>query len=185
LWLPTELLRNVKQSHQVDLAYLYYLPFCSIFTSKDNFHIQIVPLFLGPMQDFITGNDFKEDMKRLVMHYSGRSEDLRRTGLINFASCPPDDESFLTTRMWNKYLPTWREILNTPKKPRDPDEDRRMLEELKQMSDSPDLKPADIEWGIDGADYVTIEKSVRVKKGQFLRFSEDQIQGMHERGDLK
>jgi len=36
LVLPTQLLRNVKASHHVDLAYLYYLPFCSVFTSKDN-----------------------------------------------------------------------------------------------------------------------------------------------------
>src|ERR1035441_4320024 len=46
LVLPTQLLRNVKASHQVDLAYLYYLPFCSVFTSKDNFQISMVPLFL-------------------------------------------------------------------------------------------------------------------------------------------
>jgi hypothetical protein len=46
LVLPTELLRNVKPSHQIDLAYLYYLPFCTVFTSKDRFHEQIVPLFL-------------------------------------------------------------------------------------------------------------------------------------------
>jgi len=31
LVLPTQLLHNVKASHQVDLAYLYYLPFCSVF----------------------------------------------------------------------------------------------------------------------------------------------------------
>jgi len=31
LALPTQLLRNVKPSHHIDLAYLYYLPFCSIF----------------------------------------------------------------------------------------------------------------------------------------------------------
>jgi hypothetical protein len=77
LVLPTQLLRNVKQSHQVDLAYLYYLPFCSVFTSNDNFHAQIVPLFLGPMQDFVNGSDFKEDMRRLVEYYSA----LRRTCL--------------------------------------------------------------------------------------------------------
>jgi len=32
---------NVKPSHQIDLAYLYYLPFCSVFTSRDNFHAQV------------------------------------------------------------------------------------------------------------------------------------------------
>ena len=55
----------LKPSHHVDLAYLYYLPFCSVFTSKDNFHAQIVPLFLGPMQDFVNGIDLKEDLKKL------------------------------------------------------------------------------------------------------------------------
>jgi hypothetical protein len=39
--LPTHLMRNVKESHKIDLAYLYYLPFCSVFTSKDNFHAEI------------------------------------------------------------------------------------------------------------------------------------------------
>jgi hypothetical protein len=87
--------------------------------------------------------------------------------------------------MWNKYLPTWRALLNTPKKPPDPGKERRTLEEVKQMSESPDLIPTDADWGIDGADYVSIQKSVRVKKGKFLRFSEDQINRMHERGELK
>jgi hypothetical protein len=74
LVLPTQLLRNVKPSHHVDLAYLYYLPFCSVFTSKDNFHAQIVPLFLGPMQDFVNGIDFKEDLKKLNALYSADSD---------------------------------------------------------------------------------------------------------------
>src|SRR5437763_1548187 len=65
LVLPTQLLRNVKASHHVDLAYLYYLPFCSVFTSKDNFHAQIVPLFLGPNQTFVNGLELKEDLKKL------------------------------------------------------------------------------------------------------------------------
>ena len=60
LVLPTRLLRNVKPSHQIHLAYLYYLPFCSVFTSKDNFHAQIVPLFLDPFQTFVNGTELKE-----------------------------------------------------------------------------------------------------------------------------
>ncbi len=51
LFMPTQLLRDVKESHQIDLAYLYYLPFCSVFTSKDRFHRQIVPLFLTASSD--------------------------------------------------------------------------------------------------------------------------------------
>src|SRR5580704_12483191 len=64
--LPTQLLSKVKPSHKVDLAYLYYLPFCSVFTSKDNFHADIVPLFLDSHQTFVTGFDFKADLKKLT-----------------------------------------------------------------------------------------------------------------------
>jgi len=49
----------VKPSLQIDLAYLYYPPFCTVFTSKDNFHAQIVPLFLDPFQTFVNGTEFK------------------------------------------------------------------------------------------------------------------------------
>ena len=70
LVVPTELLRDMKASHQIDLAYLYYLPFCMVFTSKDGFHAQIVPLFLDPFQTFVHGEDLKSELKKLNEHYS-------------------------------------------------------------------------------------------------------------------
>jgi hypothetical protein len=85
-----------------------YLPFCSVFTSKDNFHAQIVPLFLDSSQTFVNGNEFKEELKRLVAHYSALPDEELKTGLINFATWPPEDKSFLTTRLWDKDLPLWR-----------------------------------------------------------------------------
>lgn len=183
LVLSTQLLRNVKPSHQVDLAYLYYLPFCSVFTSKDNFHAQTVPLFLGPMQDFVNGIDFKEDMKRLVAQYSALPEEVLRTGLINYAAYPPDDDSFITTRMWNKYLPRWRTFKDEPKKPRDPEEDKRNIEELRRMSESPELEPGD-ETDIESVDYVSLQREVHPQKGKWLRFSEEQINRMRERDEI-
>jgi hypothetical protein len=179
LVLPTQLLRNVKPSHHVDLAYLYYLPFCSVFTSKDNFHAQIVPLFLGPMQDFVNGIDFKEDLKKLNALYSALPDEVLRTGLINFAAFPPEDTGFLVTRMWDKYLPPWRAIKEQPKRERDPEEEKRLLEEIKQLSESPDLQTHD-ERNIDRVNYVKLERSVHTKKGKWLRFSEEQIQRMRE-----
>lgn len=184
LVLPTQLLRNVKASHHVDLAYLYYLPFCSVFTSKDNFHAQIVPLFLSPIQDFVNGIDFKEDLKKLNALYSSLPDEVLKTGLINFAAYPPDDTSFVVTRMWDKYLPPWRAIKAQPKKERDPEEEKRVLEEVRQLSESPDLQSHD-ERDIDKVQYVKLERSVHPKKGKWFRFSEDQIQRMRERGELR
>ena len=183
LVLPMQLLRNVKASHHVDLAYLYYLPFCSVFTSKDNFHAQIVPLFLGPNQTFVNGIDFKEDLKKLNAYYSALPEDVLKTGLINFAAFPPEDTGFFVTRMWDQYLPAWRNIKSQPKRESDPEEEKHILEEVRQLSESPDLQAHD-ERNIDKVNFVKLERSVHPRKGKWLRFSEDQIQRMRERGEI-
>jgi hypothetical protein len=108
LILPTQLLKSVKPSQHIDLAYLYYLPFCSVFTSKDNFHVQVVPLFLNQTQTFVNGIELKEDLKRLDERYSALPEEEFNQGLHHFARFPPLDISFLTTRLWDTYLPRWR-----------------------------------------------------------------------------
>ena len=105
LLLPTQLLRNVKPSHQIDLAYLYYLPFCAIFSSRDNFHIQIVPLFLSPNQTFVHGDELNADLKKLNDIYSALPDEVQCTGLGGFARRPPDDTAFLVTRrFFLKYV---------------------------------------------------------------------------------
>ncbi len=177
LVLPTQLLKNVKPSHQVDLAYLYYLPFCSVFTSKDNFHAQIAPLFLNENQTFVNGAEFKDELKRLNEYYSTLSEEERKTGLINFAKYPPEGTSFLTTRLWDKYLPRWRDLKAKRQEPRDPKGEKKLIEELNRMSDSPELQAHD-ERDSDKLDYFTIIKTVRMRKGKWQRFSTDQEKRM-------
>jgi len=179
LVLPTQLLSKVKPSHKIDLAYLYYLPFCSVFTSKDNFHADIVPLFLSPEQTFVNGTELKEDLKRLVAHYEALPEDVLKTGLIHFAAYPPDDMGFLITRLWDKYLPGWRAARDIPKPVRDPEEEKRIVEEINRQTDSPELQPSD-EQDIDKMDYATIRRKVHPQKGRWLRFSEEQIQRILE-----
>ena len=180
LVLPAQLLRNVKASHKIDLAYLYYLPFCSVFSSKDNFHAQIVPLFLAPEQTFVNGTELKEDLAKLVAHYESLPEEILKTGLIHFAAHPPEDgAAFLTTRLWDKHLPRWREIKAAPKQPRDPAEEKRLIEEINRQTDSPELRPHNEE-DIDTLDYATIVRMVHPKKGRWLRFSEEQIERMVE-----
>src|ERR1700722_12317928 len=179
LVLPTQLLSKVKPSHKIDLAYLYYLPFCSVFTSKDNFHVDIVPLFLSSEQTFVNGTELKEDLKRLVEHYGALPLDVLKTGLIHFAAYPPDDPSFLVTRLWDKYRPNWRAARDTPKPVADPEAEKRLVELINKQTDSPELQASD-EQDIDKMDYATIRRKVYPKKGRWLRFSEEQIQRIQE-----
>jgi hypothetical protein len=80
-------------------------------------------------------------LKRLVAHYETLPEDVLNTGLIHFAAYPPDDTGFLITRLWDKYLPGWRSARDIPKPMRDPEEEKRILEEINRQTDSPELQP--------------------------------------------
>jgi hypothetical protein len=175
LVLPTELLRRVKPSHQVDLAYLYYLPFCTVFTSKDRFHEQIVPLFLDPFQTFVSGDDLKAEMKKLVEHYSRLPESDLDSGLINFAAYPPDETGFLTTRLWDKYLPGWRGKVSYIDH-NDPDYNKKTIDMINSYDDTAPGVHSHDEHDVDKLHHVTVKRMVYPKKGKWLRFSREVIQ---------
>jgi hypothetical protein len=65
----------------------------------------------------------------------------------------------------------------------DPEEEKRTLGQLKAMSDSPDLTTHD-EPDIDKINFIKLERSVRISKGKYLRFSKEQIQRMEDAGEI-
>jgi hypothetical protein len=181
LVLPTTLLSKVKPSHAIDLAYLYYLPFCTVFTSRDNFHVQVAPLFMQPFQTFVHGDELKSDLGRLHEMYQQLSQEELDKGLIGFADCPPEDTSFLTTRLWDKYLPRWREPHPTL-----PDLPPEMIEAIAQMgNEAMGATPVHGEHDVDKLDFVTVAKMVSPKKGSYLRFGKETILKLYEDGKLK
>ncbi len=183
LVLPTNLLSKVKPSHRIDLAYLYYLPFCTVFTSRDKFHVQVAPLFMNPFQTFVHGDDLKEDLRRLHEMYQQLPQEELDKGLIGFADRPPEDTSFLTTRLWDKYLPRWRE-------PHPPFADlpQDILDTIDQMGkkvmDATATK-AHGEHDVDKLDFVTVSKKVSTKKGSYLRFSKETMLKIREEEERK
>lgn len=173
LVLPTQLLNNVKQSHHIDLAYLYYLPFCSVFTSRDNFHVQVAPLFLSSAQQFVHGDDLKEDLKKLNERYLQLPNEVREQGLYTFARVPPDDSTYLTTRLWDIYLPKWRgqsPNVNVP-----PEIEAALKELVDKFTTKSKPVPDGEDVSIDELNFVTIQKKVRPLKGSYLRFSREVI----------
>jgi hypothetical protein len=161
---PTQLLRDVKESHQIDLAYLYYLPFCSVFSSTDRFHRQIVPLFLTDHQTFVEGQDLKAELQKLDAHYSAFRDDVKQQGFYSYATLPPEDTSFLTTRLWDKYLPAWRH--KDPNRPdlNDPAIRGDIMKQIRQFDpDAPGVQPHD-ERDVDTLNFVTIQRRVRAQR---------------------
>jgi hypothetical protein len=161
----------VKASHQIDLAYLYYLPFCAVFSSRDNFHVQVAPLFMHPAQQFVHGDDLKADLKRLHERYSELPLETREKGLYTFAQFPPDDSSFLTTRLWDTYLPDWRK--DSKNVVEVPEEIKEALAELmrKYQGAAP---AADAEAvGTEDLAFAQVTRRIKPLKGDYFRIAKD------------
>lgn len=171
LVLQTQLLSKVKASHHIDLAYLYYLPFCAVFSSRDNFHVQVAPLFMHPAQQFVHGDDLKADLKRLHERYSELPLETREKGLYTFAQFPPDDSSFLTTRLWDAYLPDWRK--NSKNVVDVPEHIKEALAEL--MRKYQEATPASDAGAVTTKDlaFAQLTRKIKPLKGDYFRISKD------------
>ena len=53
LALSAGLISGDRPSNKIDIAYLYYLPFCMVFVSNDNLHAKTVPLFTDENRIFV------------------------------------------------------------------------------------------------------------------------------------
>lgn len=94
-----------RPSNKIDLAYLYYLPFCQVFTSSDKLHERVVPLFFREDQSFVKGHELKAALRELDDHYSALPEEVKQSGLHKFADSPPETTAALVAGLWGQISP--------------------------------------------------------------------------------
>lgn len=99
LGLKNEIFKSSRKTDLLDLIYIYYLPFCKIFVSDDYFHKKLVPLLLREDQKFIVGTNFKEDLKKIKLHF-------QESGLKpkDYPSAPPKICNSLSHELWDHYF---------------------------------------------------------------------------------
>ena len=108
LALASGLISKKRASNWVDVSYLFYLPFCSLFVSSDRLHKKTAPLFLNENQQFVWGPDLKEGLQEMKSYYGAYSEKIDKEGLIKFASNPPKEGDFFVSKLWDRHVPNWR-----------------------------------------------------------------------------
>lgn len=155
-----------RASNRVDLAYLYYLPFTMLFVSNDKLHRRVAPLFLKEGQDFVGGQELKDDLKALDAHYSARPAAELDEGLFRIASRPPNDDGFLTTRLWKSL----RLPVEPPKPiPNDGPLNERLLEEVRKLHEGAgrsgrgSFTPSELR----DPDHVSITRMIPRKRGKW------------------
>jgi len=161
-----------KADNKVDIAYLYYLPFCDIFVSGDNLHKRVVPLFLRSNQSFVEAVDLKADLHKLDVHYSLLPDEVKSSGFYKFAQFPPFDTSFLVTRLWDRKGDVWRDRAKEPP-PLDPKNDAKTIAELKRIADAAKASDPNERLSIRDAAFMQISRSVKRHKGKWQRFPND------------
>ncbi len=157
-----------KADNKVDIAYLYYVPFCKVFASNDNLHERVVPLFLREDQNFVKGPLLKADLKKLDEYFETLPAETKARGLHAFASYPPPEESFLVTRLWDQHSPNWRK--EKAEKPElSPELQKALLELTKRLSEEskPIQSPGPVR--IEDVQYVHMSRQVFRKKGKWTR----------------
>jgi hypothetical protein len=161
-----------KPSAVMDISYLFYLPFCMVFTSFDRLHERCAPLFLRPDQEFIPGRDFKADLSRIVDHFDAVPEVEKEKGLYAFAEKPPAEGDFLIAKLWDHYLPNWRNTSTVPVK-RDPKEDEYLVGYVKSFAEAPTLRPEEIDFDLQNPDSVVMEHRVMKRRGKWWQLPKD------------
>lgn len=91
---------GTRPTNRVDIEYLYYLPFCNVFTSDDKIHKQLSPLLIQGDQKFIVGQELKDDFKGIVAHLEEGGEELKKKHVHE----PPIIEDSLTFKLWKEYF---------------------------------------------------------------------------------
>jgi hypothetical protein len=165
--LGADMISRDRPSNKVDIAYLYYLPFCMVFTSNDNLHLRTAPLFLRKDQVFIRGQELKHELARLDAHYSTFPDEVKERGVMSFAHYPPTEGDFLTSKLWDQLMrPGWRQNATRPEAPLSAEAQRELFDQLQAIRDAPRVDPR-VQFTTERADAVVIERKVPLRRGKW------------------
>jgi hypothetical protein len=136
---------------------------------------------LSPEQTFVNGSELKEDLQKLDELYEKLPDEVQRQGLMTYAPTPPEETAFLTTRLWDKYLPTWRDKskqvdMNDPAL-------RRAIEQLwKKVKEAEHSGVTHNETDLKHIDHLSISRRIASRRGRYRLFSEE-IEASSQKSD--
>ena len=162
--LLSSLISKDRPSNKIDLAYLYYLPFCQVFVSTDKLHKNIAPLFMEIGQEFVWGTDLKASLGELDDYYSKHVEEIEKVGIMSFAPFPPKEMENEVTRLWDKFL------ASSSRKGAKPDSEEGAVSKKMRDVKIPrvaESQPTNINITSDEADYVMIKRKIAARKGKW------------------
>lgn len=174
-----------RPTNKVDLAYLYYLPFCHVFVSGDKLHSRTAPLFLRKDQTFISAKDFKEGLTKINEHYLQFQDEIAEIGVMKYAPYPPLEIESSIHKLWDLHCPSWRKSASNLSKPdqSSPKSDSSLLKHLKKVREESEVIDPKILESMDEADHVIVSHMIPVQRGSW-RILPKGIENKNQNGNI-
>ena len=174
LALAANLIGAERSSNRVDMAYLYYLPFCMLFVSTDRLHQRCAPYFLRADQEFVWGQDLKADLGRINTHFAAFPESEKDRGIMAFAHAPPRIEGSLVRRLRATFLrPGVDDEPPIPPNSVDHESSAVLVSDLKQWTSAPTSTEPLPDGMRDDPEMLAIHRMVRKRKGSWWQLPKD------------
>ncbi len=122
---------TTRATNRIDVEYFKYLPFTEVFSSGDQLHATLFPVFSRGDQRFIARNDLKTALREMADYYDRLPEDEKKHGSMTYADYPPAKMDNAITKLFDDRFPNWREGANLPEPPRDRSCDAALLAKIK------------------------------------------------------
>jgi len=160
------LISRKKVTNKIDIAYLFYLPFCMVFVSSDHIHRRCAPLFLRSDQTFVWGPELKQDLQRIDQYYDRLPESEKEKGLYAIANRPPTDEDSLICCLWDRFLPNWRS-LQEKSLPRKNSTSDHLVQYITKFTKAKPLKSEQVDFDLSNPDAMVFQRRIRKRKGKW------------------
>ena len=123
-----------------------------------------------PEQTFVNGIELKEDLKKLDERYSALDPSELKEGPQLVPKASADDQTFLTTRLWDTHVPKWRDAPGPVKLNKQlQDAIMEVMQEVSGAQEGPSHNIASVkELG-----YVSMQGTILRSKGKYHRYSEE------------
>ena len=165
--LASKLISRERSSNRLDIAYLFYLPFCDMFVSNDRLHQRCAPLFLRPDQEFVWGPDLKANLRQINEYYLKLPDFASEQGVLSLTDDPPAIGNGAVRNLWKKLLPRWREVGEEI-----PGEARRhapTAREIRELAEAPPMVTSSSDWVSGELDQMVVKRLVKQKKGSWYQ----------------
>jgi len=158
-------------TNQLDIAYLYYLPFCNFFVSRDKLHQDVARFFTRDDQDFVDGNNLKSALSLIDSHFKTLPDAVKEQGIFSFAARPPTEFECEVTRIWDKHMDGWRKPRKIAPKSEEIDF-VSMVKEIRAKAESNGVPECEVE-GSQLPGITVVTNRIQRKRGSWYQVPKD------------